>query len=94
LFQSSSDREPESLSKPSAVFAANWKLAAGSTQIVAFALRYTAAADIDDSDLEITGTGAGVFHVGAVSLMPADTALRSIAIMNCAVTCWRTESRD
>ena len=37
-----------------------------------FPLRYTAAADTDDATLEITGTGNGSFHVGAVSLMPAD----------------------
>ncbi|MGA3345719.1 MAG: alpha-N-arabinofuranosidase [Terracidiphilus sp.] len=37
-----------------------------------FPLRYTAAADTDDATLEITGTGAGSFHVGTVSLMPAD----------------------
>jgi len=37
-----------------------------------FSLRYTAAADTDDATLEITGTGTGAFHVGAVSLMPAD----------------------
>lgn len=37
-----------------------------------FPLRYAAAADTDDATLEITGTGAGAFHVGAVSLMPAD----------------------
>ena len=37
-----------------------------------FPLRYTAAADTDDATLEIIGTGAGSFHVGAVSLMPAD----------------------
>ena len=37
-----------------------------------FPLRYSAAADTDDAALEITGTGAGSFHVGAVSLMPAD----------------------
>jgi alpha-L-arabinofuranosidase len=37
-----------------------------------FPLRYTAAADTDDATLEITGTGTGSFHVGAVSLMPAD----------------------
>ena len=35
-------------------------------------MRYTAAADTDDATLEITGTGTGSFHVGAVSLMPAD----------------------
>ena len=37
-----------------------------------FPLRYTAAADTDDATLEITGTGNGSFHVGAVSLMPSD----------------------
>jgi alpha-N-arabinofuranosidase len=37
-----------------------------------FPFRYTAAADADDATLEITGTGTGSFHVGAVSLMPAD----------------------
>ncbi len=37
-----------------------------------FLLRYTAAADTDDATLEITGTGTGSFHVGTVSLMPAD----------------------
>ncbi len=37
-----------------------------------FPLRYTAAADTDDATLEITATGKGSFHVGAVSLMPAD----------------------
>ena len=37
-----------------------------------FPLRYTAVADTDDATLEITGTGTGSFHVGAVSLMHAD----------------------
>ena len=37
-----------------------------------FPLRYTAAADTDDATLEITGTGTGSLHIGAVSLMPAD----------------------
>lgn len=35
-------------------------------------LRFTASADSDDARLEITGTGAGAFRIGAVSLMPAD----------------------
>jgi alpha-N-arabinofuranosidase len=35
-------------------------------------LAFTAAASADDARLEITGTGTGSFHVGAVSLMPAD----------------------
>jgi alpha-N-arabinofuranosidase len=37
-----------------------------------FPLHYTATADTDDATLEITGTGTGFFHVGAVSLMPAN----------------------
>jgi len=37
-----------------------------------FPLRYTAADDTDDATLEITGTGTESFHVGTVSLMPAD----------------------
>ena len=37
-----------------------------------FSLRYTVPVNNDDATLEITGTGAGSFHVGAVSLMPAD----------------------
>ncbi|MGC2615051.1 MAG: alpha-N-arabinofuranosidase [Terracidiphilus sp.] len=37
-----------------------------------FPLRYTARTDTDEATLEITGTGSGSFHVGAVSLMPAD----------------------
>ncbi len=37
-----------------------------------FPLRYTARTDTDEATLEITGTGLGSFHVGAVSLMPAD----------------------
>jgi alpha-L-arabinofuranosidase len=37
-----------------------------------FPLRYSAKGDSDEATLEITGTGAGSFHVGAVSLMPAD----------------------
>ena len=37
-----------------------------------YPLRYTADADNDNATLEITGTGTGEFHVGAVSLMPAD----------------------
>ena len=37
-----------------------------------FPLRYASAVDTDDATLEITGTGTGSFHVGAVSLMPAE----------------------
>ncbi|MGD0647541.1 MAG: hypothetical protein ABR971_06075, partial [Acidobacteriaceae bacterium] len=37
-----------------------------------YPLHYSADADSDNATLEITGTGTGEFHVGAVSLMPAD----------------------
>jgi alpha-N-arabinofuranosidase len=37
-----------------------------------FPLSFTAGADADDAHLEIVGTGKGSFHIGAVSLMPAD----------------------
>jgi alpha-N-arabinofuranosidase len=37
-----------------------------------FPFAFTAAADTDAGALEITGTGTGNFHIGAVSLMPAD----------------------
>ncbi len=37
-----------------------------------FPLSFTAQADTGEGVLEITGTGSGNFHVGAVSLMPAD----------------------
>ena len=35
-------------------------------------LNFTAMADSSDAAIEITGTGSGDFHIGAVSLMPAD----------------------
>jgi alpha-N-arabinofuranosidase len=35
-------------------------------------LKFTAGADNNNARLEIAGTGAGSFHIGAVSLMPAD----------------------
>ncbi|MBN1972340.1 MAG: hypothetical protein JW787_01780 [Sedimentisphaerales bacterium] len=35
-------------------------------------LKFTARADSTNARLEITGTGTGSFHIGAVSLMPAD----------------------
>ena len=35
-------------------------------------LQFTAGADTDAGRLEITATGSGSFHVGTVSLMPAD----------------------
>ncbi len=37
-----------------------------------FPLSFTAQADTKDAAFEITGTGSGNFHVGTVSLMPAD----------------------
>jgi alpha-N-arabinofuranosidase len=37
-----------------------------------FPLTFTAEADTDNGALEIAGTGSGNFHVGTVSLMPAD----------------------
>jgi alpha-N-arabinofuranosidase len=37
-----------------------------------FPLSFTAQADSDAGTLQITGTGKGNFHVGTVSLMPAD----------------------
>ena len=37
-----------------------------------FPLKFTPAADSQDARLEILGTGSGVFHIGAASLMPAD----------------------
>lgn len=35
-------------------------------------LTFTPSADSQDARLEIAGTGSGTFHIGAVSLMPAD----------------------
>jgi alpha-N-arabinofuranosidase len=37
-----------------------------------FPLKFQALSDTDDARLEIVGTGLGSFHVGAISLMPAD----------------------
>jgi alpha-L-arabinofuranosidase len=37
-----------------------------------FPVRFVAKGDSDDARLEIAGTGTGVFHVGAVPLMPDD----------------------
>lgn len=37
-----------------------------------FPLRFVAKGDSDDARIEISGTGVGAFHVGAVSLMPGD----------------------
>ena len=59
-----------------------WGTGAGDSQTVTipaltrayqkFPLKFTVAADSDNARLEIVGTGSGAFHVGAVSLMPAD----------------------
>ena len=37
-----------------------------------FPLKFTAGAETDNGRIEIAGTGKGTFHIGAVSLMPAD----------------------
>ncbi len=37
-----------------------------------FPLRFQAQGDSDDARFEIVGTGTGSFHIGAVSLMPAN----------------------
>jgi len=37
-----------------------------------FPLQFSAGGDTDDGRIEIAATGSGSFHVGAVSLMPAD----------------------
>jgi alpha-N-arabinofuranosidase len=37
-----------------------------------FPLSFVSQADSEDAALEITATGSGTFHIGAVSLMPAD----------------------
>jgi alpha-N-arabinofuranosidase len=37
-----------------------------------FPLAFTSKADASDATIEITGTGAGSFHIGTLSLMPAD----------------------
>ena len=41
-------------------------------EYVKFPLSFLAQADSDNARLEIVGTGTGAFHVGAVSLMPAN----------------------
>jgi alpha-N-arabinofuranosidase len=37
-----------------------------------FSLKFTAQSDSDDARLEIVGTGTGSFHIGTISVMPAD----------------------
>lgn len=43
-----------------------------SDQYQKYPLKFAPKADADEARLEIVGTGRGAFHVGAVSLMPAD----------------------
>ena len=43
-----------------------------SDDYVRFPLNFTAGADADEGRLTITGAGKGSFHIGVVSLMPAD----------------------
>ncbi len=42
------------------------------TEYQKFPLKFTPAADSEEASLEILGTGTAAFHIGAVSLMPAD----------------------
>lgn len=42
------------------------------TSYAKFPLKFTAGADSPDGRIEISGTGQGSFHIGAVSFMPAD----------------------
>ena len=59
-----------------------WRQGAGDRQTISlpalsdtykkFPLAFTAEGDTTNAVLEITGTGSGSFHVGTVSLMPAD----------------------
>jgi alpha-N-arabinofuranosidase len=59
-----------------------WGTEAGDSQAIAipsltseyerFAFKFKPGADSEEASLEILGTGNGTFHVGAVSLMPAD----------------------
>ena len=37
-----------------------------------FRFSFTAKADTSEGAIEITGTGSGNFHIGTLSLMPAD----------------------
>ena len=47
-------------------------LAALTSEYKKFPLNFTSQADTNVASLEITGTGTGNLHIGAVSLMPAD----------------------
>jgi alpha-N-arabinofuranosidase len=46
--------------------------AALTSQYKKYPFAFTAGADTSDAALEITGTGTGNFHIGTLSLMPAD----------------------
>lgn len=48
------------------------RIPALTTQFTKSPLRFTAKADTTDGRFEITATGAGALHIGALSLMPAD----------------------
>jgi len=56
---SATDRQTVALPAPSATYKQ-------------FPISFTAGADTDSGTFEITGSGAGDFHIGAVALMPAD----------------------
>jgi alpha-N-arabinofuranosidase len=43
-----------------------------SSEYQKFPLKFTPASNSEDARLEISGTGNGTFHIGTVSLMPAD----------------------
>ncbi len=47
-------------------------IAALTNEYKKFPLSFTAQADAADGAIEITGTGTGNFHIGTLSLMPAD----------------------
>jgi alpha-N-arabinofuranosidase len=47
-------------------------IAALTNEYTKYPLSFTAKANSDDATLEVTGTGSGNFHIGTVSLMPAD----------------------
>ena len=52
--------------------ARRFPLTAVNASYAKFPLKFTAGGDTDNGRLEISATGQGSFHVGAVSLMPAD----------------------
>jgi alpha-N-arabinofuranosidase len=50
------------------------RMPALSANYAKFPLKFTAKADTNEGRFEIVGIGSGTFHIGAVSLMPADNA--------------------